>query len=395
MPRNRGDKAPAARLKLVVRRLPPTLPADVFWKAVAPYVEGKAQWTRYVPGRPGDAYGQHPVHSRAYALMADVDSLVAFHTGFDGHLFRSKAGDEYQAVVEFAPVEKTPFKTKPKKDERQGTIEKDPDYVSFLESLEARANEPAPVVETSTPAAQPTTTPLLDALRAAASKSKSKSKKKGKDKGEKGEGAKAAALAAISEAASKRAPRDKTGGVIMVAGKGREVLIAPADDTSADSKRSGAGAGSANANGKEGKEGKDKKKKPKGKKKEPGEAGAAAAGEGEAAEGEKKDGEKKSRARGNRGRNRKDGEGGGAADAAGAGAGAPAAGAAGAGAEGSAPKPRKERPPREEKSGGGGGGGGGGGRNRGRGRGGGGGGGDGGASAGGGGIAASEARIDM
>lgn len=68
--------------------------------------------------------------------MSDLDSLVAFHTGFDGHLFRSKAGeltqsilssrpgDEYQAVVEFAPVEKTPFKTKPKKDERQGTIEK-------------------------------------------------------------------------------------------------------------------------------------------------------------------------------------------------------------------------------------------------------------------------------
>lgn len=55
MPRNRGDKAPPARLKLVVRRLPPTLPPDVFWKAVAPYVDGKSQWKRYVQGRPGDA----------------------------------------------------------------------------------------------------------------------------------------------------------------------------------------------------------------------------------------------------------------------------------------------------------------------------------------------------
>jgi hypothetical protein len=32
-------------------------------------------------------------------------------------------GAEYQAVVEYAPVEKTPFKTKSKVDQRVGTIE--------------------------------------------------------------------------------------------------------------------------------------------------------------------------------------------------------------------------------------------------------------------------------
>jgi hypothetical protein len=36
---------------------------------------------------------------------------------------RLTTGAEYQAVVEYAPIEKTPYKTKSKADPRQGTIE--------------------------------------------------------------------------------------------------------------------------------------------------------------------------------------------------------------------------------------------------------------------------------
>lgn len=66
-------------------------------------------------------------------------------------------GAEYQAVVEYAPIEKTPFKTKSKSDHHQGTIDKgallwdvltlDSDYLSFLASLEIV--EPKQVLETS------------------------------------------------------------------------------------------------------------------------------------------------------------------------------------------------------------------------------------------------------
>ena len=63
------------------------------------------------------------MHSRAYCLMSSVDTLVEFHRGFDGHVFRSKAGVEHQAVVEFAPVQKTPTKAKAKADARQGTVD--------------------------------------------------------------------------------------------------------------------------------------------------------------------------------------------------------------------------------------------------------------------------------
>jgi len=44
----------APRTKLVIRRLPPTLPEDVFWRVVGPYVDGKSLWKRFVKGRPGD-----------------------------------------------------------------------------------------------------------------------------------------------------------------------------------------------------------------------------------------------------------------------------------------------------------------------------------------------------
>ncbi|EJT52479.1 hypothetical protein A1Q1_03995 [Trichosporon asahii var. asahii CBS 2479] len=247
------NKAPAPRLKLVVRRLPPTLPEATFWSVVEPWTSG-ALWKRYVQGRPGDNFGAHPVHSRAYVLMPDVASIVAFHTAFDGHLFRSKTGQEFQAVVEFAPVEKTPYRVKEKKDAKQGTI--DNDYLSFLA---ARDSVPEPVeVTVSTPAPPPESTPLLDALRAQASKSKQKQAKK-KEKAEK---AKNAALASVADAAKNRAP---TGGnVVMVAGAGREVYVqdggAPSEETSKDSK--------------------DKKKAPRRKKGKKPEAAAAEAGAG-------------------------------------------------------------------------------------------------------------------
>jgi len=92
--------------------------------------------------------GQHrnnPIHSRAYCLMTSPEALVKFHKGFDGHVFRSKSGAlaglfsvynedervklivaigvEYQAVVEYAPLQKTPYKAKVKVDARQGTID--------------------------------------------------------------------------------------------------------------------------------------------------------------------------------------------------------------------------------------------------------------------------------
>ncbi|KAI4517998.1 hypothetical protein K525DRAFT_176752, partial [Schizophyllum commune Loenen D] len=76
------------------------------------------------------------VPSRAYIVFKTDDQVATFGKEYDGHLFRDKAGNEFQAVVEFAPYQKVPSEKK-KVDVRAGTIEKDEDYISFLESLNA------------------------------------------------------------------------------------------------------------------------------------------------------------------------------------------------------------------------------------------------------------------
>lgn len=49
-------------------------------------------------------------------------------------------GNESRAVVEFAPYQKIPKEHKTT-DARQGTIDEDPDYVEFLNFLEAEKNK--------------------------------------------------------------------------------------------------------------------------------------------------------------------------------------------------------------------------------------------------------------
>ncbi|WWC65819.1 uncharacterized protein I303_108441 [Kwoniella dejecticola CBS 10117] len=226
----------SVRNKLIIRRLPPTLPEEIFWKSVAAWIDDNScLWKRYIKGKAGDgSYDAHPVHSRAYVLMASPEALVDFVKGFDGHVYKAKTGAEYRVVVEFAPVQKTPYKAKVKVDARQGTIDEDPDYLSYMESLKAEPVKPA--LEVSTPVSQPTSTPLLDHLRSQGKSKKSKSSKSAASSSSANEGARrAAALASVTAAATKRAAQAGSGPV-MVAGKGREVHISastPESQTSA------------------------------------------------------------------------------------------------------------------------------------------------------------------
>lgn len=55
-----GSKKPetsAPRTKVVIRRLPPTLPEETFWRSVESWVtESTCLWKRYVKGKPADLY---------------------------------------------------------------------------------------------------------------------------------------------------------------------------------------------------------------------------------------------------------------------------------------------------------------------------------------------------
>jgi len=53
------SKPDAGRTKIVIRRLPPALPEELFWKSVGDWVtDDTASWKQYIPGRLGDEYVQ-------------------------------------------------------------------------------------------------------------------------------------------------------------------------------------------------------------------------------------------------------------------------------------------------------------------------------------------------
>ncbi|EGO26896.1 hypothetical protein SERLADRAFT_436716 [Serpula lacrymans var. lacrymans S7.9] len=183
------------RLKTVIRRLPPNLPEDVFWQSVQSWVtDDTTLWKMFYPGKVGKRINKENIPSRAYIAFRNEEQLAIFSREYDGHLFRDKAGlsrqlslhsviemylpgNESQAVVEFAPYQKIPTEKK-KADARNATIEKDEDYLSFVESLNA-ANKAEPVslealIAAAQPPPPPTTTPLLEALKAEKSAQKDK-----------------------------------------------------------------------------------------------------------------------------------------------------------------------------------------------------------------------------
>ncbi|CAA7266188.1 unnamed protein product [Cyclocybe aegerita] len=166
------------RLKTVVRRLPPNLPEEIFWQSVQPWVtEETTIWKTYYKGKLRKKLNKENIPSRAYIAFKDPEQLALFSREYDGHTFRDKSGVESQAVVEYAPFPKIPSEKK-KVDNRSGTIEKDEDFISFMESLKTPSTT-GPVslealIASTRPASPPKTTPLLEALKAEKSANKDK-----------------------------------------------------------------------------------------------------------------------------------------------------------------------------------------------------------------------------
>lgn len=82
---------------------------------------------------------------RAYINFVHHEDVFIFKDKFDSYVFLDSKGNEYPAIVEFAPSQKIPRRrigpnglplTAKKRDNKSGTIEQDPDYLNFLEELE-------------------------------------------------------------------------------------------------------------------------------------------------------------------------------------------------------------------------------------------------------------------
>ncbi|KAJ4353331.1 uncharacterized protein N0V89_005059 [Didymosphaeria variabile] len=192
----RGPKTPAPRLKLICRRLPPGLTRTEFetmlgeeWKVGA----GKLDWINYRKGKVTKDLAKPSKPSRAYihvtqqpfvTALGDRVREVTFHDATKSFQDGALIGPP---VLEFAPYTKLPGNRR-RNDARQGTIDQDPEFKEFLESLTAPITKAAAPEGESTKEEKVKTTPLIEALRERkANKEKPQKKGRGEHKDDAGE----------------------------------------------------------------------------------------------------------------------------------------------------------------------------------------------------------------
>ena len=173
-PRPKPHSPQSPRLKVVIRRLPPTLPEDILLTSIAAW-DKQYDWFSYVPGKPASTKSKSDRFSRAYLKFRKNDDLVDFQRRYNGHAFITKDNTEYRACVELAPYQKVPVNTATRavKDNLHATINEDREYIAFLASLEAPI---APLIVEQQ--AETKITPLIEYLRIQKAKSDAKSKAK-------------------------------------------------------------------------------------------------------------------------------------------------------------------------------------------------------------------------
>jgi regulator of nonsense transcripts 3 len=205
----RGPKAQAPRLKLICRRLPPGLTKAEFetilgeeWKVGG----GKVDWFSYKKGKISKEYAMPPPPhiialadydrvakpsrpSRAYLHVMQQAYVAALDERVREVVFQDAAKSFQDSALvgppalEYAPYPKLPGGRR-RTDARQGTIDQDPEFKEFLESLTAPIAKPAIPEGENQKEEKVKTTPLIEALR---EKKANKDKPQGKNKG-RGEG---------------------------------------------------------------------------------------------------------------------------------------------------------------------------------------------------------------
>ncbi|GFY89288.1 Smg-4/UPF3 family protein [Actinidia rufa] len=155
-------KGPLDRTKVVVRHLPPTISQSALAEQIDGRFAGRYNSVFFLPGKsrllyltfqtrmhlgfglelyrePRDGCGwlcfpKRQSYARVYLDFKRPDDVIEFAEFFDGHVFVNEKGTQFRTIVEYAPSQRVP-KHWSKKDGREGTIFKDPDYMEFLEFL--------------------------------------------------------------------------------------------------------------------------------------------------------------------------------------------------------------------------------------------------------------------
>ncbi|CAN0880617.1 Regulator of nonsense transcripts UPF3 [Linum grandiflorum] len=124
-------KGQSDKTKVVVRHLPPTISQSALMEQIDSAFAGRYMWSSF---RTGKTSQKHQSYSRVYIDFKTPDDVIEFAEFFNGHMFVNEKGTQFKAVVEYAPSQRVP-KQISKKDGREGTISKDPEYLEFLEAI--------------------------------------------------------------------------------------------------------------------------------------------------------------------------------------------------------------------------------------------------------------------
>lgn len=158
------DKKEKPQTKVVIRRLPPAITQETFLSQVSPIPE-----YNYIYTVKGDTSLGENSFSRVYINFNNPDDVFMFNEKFDNYVFVDSKGHEYPAVVEFAAFQKVPRKRgKHRADPKCGTIESDPVYLEFLESLKnmpTTEEKPEYCYQPPTEEKIDVSTPLLDYVK--------------------------------------------------------------------------------------------------------------------------------------------------------------------------------------------------------------------------------------
>lgn len=173
-------KAPAPRLKLEIRRLPPGLTLSEFEEVMGDEWKlgnGKVDWREYRQGKVKHGLGKVAEQSRCYlhvlneALVKELEArflAVTFHDSAGTH--KNPDLRHLPPTMGFAMMQRIPITSKIRADNRQGTIDTDAEFIAFLEAETQPIVKPAALdsVNADKDSAEKVkvkTTPLIDALR--------------------------------------------------------------------------------------------------------------------------------------------------------------------------------------------------------------------------------------
>ncbi|XP_022919829.1 regulator of nonsense transcripts 3B-like [Onthophagus taurus] len=158
------EKREKPSTKVIVRRLPPSMTLEEFQTQVSPLPDYDYMYTVK-----GDMSLGENSFSRVYINFCNTEDIFMFKEKFDNYVFVDGKGHEYAAVVEFASFQKIPKKRgKPRPDPKLATIESDPTYIDFVESLKRQPNQDEKVEFSYQPSADNKndgSTPLLDYIK--------------------------------------------------------------------------------------------------------------------------------------------------------------------------------------------------------------------------------------